>query len=101
MVKWITFGLKFLSSYKTTTEFDLSNLKRPEEYCDLKEFYEDVDNLTYKIEFLNIKEEYVDALVEKGQLYLFEIRNKDFAKMQVALLIYILSILKVFSIRKI
>lgn len=80
LIKWIAFGLKFLSSYKTTSQFDLSNLKRPEEYSDLKEFYEDVDNLTYKIEFLNIKEEYVDTLVENGQLYLFEIRNKDFAK---------------------
>lgn len=80
LIKWISFGLEFLSAYKTTSQFDLSNLRKPEEYSDLKEFYEDVDNLTYKIELVDLKEEYVDSLVENGQLFLFEIRNKDFAK---------------------
>lgn len=77
--KWISFGLNFLSSYKTTSKFDLSELKKADEYDDVKQFYDDVNNLTYKIEFVNLKASYVDSLVNNGQLYLFEIRNKDFA----------------------
>lgn len=77
---WIAFGKEFLSSYKTTSAFDISSLKSPTEYNDLSEFYNEVDNITYKIDWENIDSSYIEKLVDEGKLYLFQIYNKDFAK---------------------
>lgn len=46
----------------------------------MTEFYNDVDNITYKIEWVDIDSSYIDSLVDDGELYLFQIYNKDFAK---------------------
>lgn len=62
---WNEFGFKF---------------KESGEYNDIAEFYNDVANQGYKINFVNISKKYVNNLVEKGELYLFEIYSKDFSK---------------------
>ncbi|MGN1392737.1 MAG: type V CRISPR-associated protein Cas12a/Cpf1 [Succinivibrionaceae bacterium] len=77
--KWITFAIEFLHCYKTTSLFDIHLLKSPEEYEYLTDFYDDVNSLTYKLEFVDVDSKYIDQLVNEGKLYLFQIYNKDFA----------------------
>lgn len=48
-------------------------------YRDISDFYREVESQSYKIEFLNISENYIDQLVDEGKLYLFQIYNKDFS----------------------
>lgn len=78
--KWIDFGKEFLKSYGTTSKFDFSRLKPSCEYDNVKEFYDDVDNITYKIDYEYINEEIIDGMVESGKLYLFQIYNKDYSE---------------------
>lgn len=56
--------------------FEFSNTSS---YEDLSGFYREVEQQGYKISFKNIAADYVDSLVDKGQLYLFQIYNKDFS----------------------
>jgi CRISPR-associated protein Cpf1 len=48
-------------------------------YQDLSGFYREVEHQGYKINFRNIDSEYIDNLINHGQLYLFQIYNKDFS----------------------
>lgn len=77
--KWISFCKSFLKAYKSANNFDFSSLKNPEEYNDVNEFYKDVDNLCYRLDFSPIKTQFIESLVNKGHLYLFRINNKDFS----------------------
>ncbi len=56
------------------------NFKDTNEYNDIGEFYKDVKRQGYKIKFKNYSYEYINSLVEKGDLYLFQIYNKDFSE---------------------
>ena len=48
-------------------------------YLDISEFYKEVEQQGYRIDFSNISRQYIDDLVESGKLYLFQIYNKDFS----------------------
>ncbi len=48
-------------------------------YEDLSGFYREVEHQGYKISFRNVAASYIDELVAKGKLYLFQIYNKDFS----------------------
>lgn len=50
-----------------------------ETYEDISGFYREVEQQGYNITFDDIDSEYIDHLVETGQLYLFKIYNKDFS----------------------
>lgn len=76
---WIEFCLKFLSAYSSTVDYDLSSLKPVKEYKQLDDFYRDVNKLLYKVSFRKVSKSYIYSLVEKGQLFLFQIYNKDFS----------------------
>lgn len=78
LAKWISFCLDFCAKYKSTAIYDLSSLKKPQEYNSLNEFYTDLDKLLYSIKFQKISKAYIDDLVDKGALLLFKIHNKDF-----------------------
>lgn len=56
------------------------NWKKSEEYDNINEFYDDVLRFCYRLEFKNINSDYLNNLVDSGQLYLFKIYNKDFSK---------------------
>lgn len=56
------------------------NWKKSEEYDNINEFYDDVLRSCYRLEFKNINSDYLNDLVDSGQLYLFKIYNKDFSK---------------------
>lgn len=77
VIKWINFCKDFLAVYPSSQFFDYSSLKKTSEYRSIDEFYTDVDFLSYKILFQNISEEYIERKNQDGELYLFQIKNKD------------------------
>lgn len=48
-------------------------------YEDISGFYKEVEAQGYKMEFDRIKKSYVDEKLKNGELFLFEIYNKDFS----------------------
>ena len=48
-------------------------------YAGIDEFYKEISEQGYSLTFSNIPEETVNALIEEGKLYLFQIWNKDFS----------------------
>lgn len=51
-----------------------------ESYNDISEFYKEIEKQGYNIKFKKYSAEYIEKLVEIGDLFLFEIYNKDFSK---------------------
>ncbi len=62
---WSQFGFEF-----TPTE----------NYNDISEFYREISEQGYYINFSKISKSYIDELVENGYIYLFQIYNKDFSE---------------------
>ena len=79
LAKWITYCKEFLTSYKSSAIYEY-NFKESEEYEDLKEFFDYVNTVCYKLSFTNIPVSEIEKMVEDGNLYLFQIYNKDFAE---------------------
>lgn len=48
-------------------------------YKDIGDFYREVSRQAYKLKFVDVSEADINASVENGELFLFQIRNKDFA----------------------
>ncbi|MCR5823174.1 MAG: type V CRISPR-associated protein Cas12a/Cpf1 [Lachnospiraceae bacterium] len=69
----------FLRDEKGKEYFDFK-FKKPEAYRRLNDFFDDVDKQGYSVKFSDVPKTYVDSLVEKGELYLFRIYNKDFSE---------------------
>ena len=68
-----------VSPYKSSAIYEY-NFKESEEYEDLKEFFDYVNTVCYKLSFTNIPVSEIEKMVEDGNLYLFQIYNKDFAE---------------------
>lgn len=51
-----------------------------EYHKDISDFYREVESGGYKISFQSISEKYIQEKNEKGELYLFQIKNKDWNK---------------------
>jgi len=49
-------------------------------YQDISAFYKELQDQAYKIEFHHIKDSYIDECIKDGELFLFQIYNKDFSK---------------------
>jgi CRISPR-associated protein Cpf1 len=77
--KMIDFYKKSIQKHPEWKEYDFQ-FKKTEDYVDISEFYKEVSDQGYKIEFKKISEKYLLDLVEEGKLYLFQIWNKDFSK---------------------
>lgn len=75
---WINFCQRFLKSYSSATEFDL-HFYEADKYESLEKFYDYVTKNTYSINFRKVSEKYIYKNIEKGNIYLFEIYNKDFS----------------------
>lgn len=58
-------------------EFEFSNTS---EYNGISEFYKEVEKQGYKISFSAVDSDYLEQAVDNGQVYLFQIYNKDFSK---------------------
>lgn len=78
--KWIDFSKRFLANYSGVKMFDYSNLKPSSDYEYINDFYNDVNKQSYKLKFFNVSEKEVLNCVEKGDLLLFQIYNKDLSK---------------------
>jgi CRISPR-associated protein Cpf1 len=50
-----------------------------ESYNDISEFYQEVEKQGYKMYFVNVSAATIDRYVERGDMFLFQIYNKDFA----------------------
>ena len=82
LVKWIKFCLRFLSQYKSTLVYDISSFyseSKIHSYASVDEFYKEINLCLYNISFRHVSVDYIDALVEDGKIYLFQIYNKDFS----------------------
>jgi CRISPR-associated protein Cpf1 len=79
LVTWIDFCKEFLVSYKSTAIYNYDSLKPSDQYKSLDEFYGEVNNKLYMLSFRQIDKSYIDELVDNGQMYLFQIYNKDFS----------------------
>lgn len=75
----IDFYKSCIPKYDSWKCFDF-NLSPTEKYKDISEFYKEVSDQGYKIEFNDVPEEYINELVDEGKLYLFQIYNKDFSE---------------------
>ena len=78
--KLIAFYKDCLKKYEGWQCYDFQHLKPTEKYQDIKEFFEDVAKDSYKIEFQDLPAEYIRDKNQKGELYLFQIKNKDWNK---------------------
>lgn len=79
LADWIDFCLDFLESYRSTSIYDFSSC-REKPYERLDQFYNDVDRLTYSLTLRPVSKAQIDQLVASGQLFFFQLYNKDFAK---------------------
>jgi len=77
---YIDFAKEFYKKYTSATVFDISSLKDTSEYKNIKDFFTDLDKLSYKVTFTEIPENKMNELIDSGKLYLFQIYNKDYAK---------------------
>ena len=75
----IDFFKEFISKNEDWNVFDF-RFKDTKDYADIREFYGDVDQQAYKMAFRPVSSEKIDALVEFGDLFLFQIYNKDFSE---------------------
>lgn len=75
----------FIPNYKELNDengncyFDFK-FKDYAEYTSWNDFMNDIQPYAYKIRFKSVSEEYINEMTEKGELYLFQIYNKDFSE---------------------
>lgn len=77
--KLIEFYQKCIFMYEWGNKFDFK-FKKAAEYEDISKFYKDVENQGYRLVRQRVNKNVVDSLVEKGEIYLFQIYNKDFSE---------------------
>ena len=74
----IDFFKASIFKHEDWSKFDFK-FSKTSDYEGIDSFYREVAEQGYKIIFTNIPVSAIDILVEKGELFLFQIRNKDFA----------------------
>lgn len=80
LVKWIEFCQNSLDKHPEWSRFFKFYFRKPSEYEDVSEFYKDVADKGYSLNLRRIKASYIEEKVKQGELYLFQIYNKDFSK---------------------
>ncbi|MCD8284341.1 MAG: type V CRISPR-associated protein Cas12a/Cpf1 [Opitutae bacterium] len=78
MHKLIDFFKRSIEKNKDWNPFEFK-FSKTEEYEYINDFYREVAEQGYKVSFENIPCKEIDALVNDGKLFLFQIYNKDFA----------------------
>ena len=78
MHKFIDFYKDCLTKYEGWKGYNFTHLKPTKDYQDnIGEFFRDTAEDGYKITFQNISESYINEKNQSGELYLFQIKNKD------------------------
>ena len=72
----IDFFKESLQKHKDWKGFNFQ-FSKTSSYQDISDFYREVEQGGYKISWENISEKYIKEKNEKGELYLFQIKNKD------------------------
>lgn len=75
----IDFYKEAISQHEDWNKFDFK-FSPTESYNDISGFYNEVAKQGYKIRFVNLSEKQVNEWVDNGQLYLFQLYNKDYAE---------------------
>ncbi|MFH1255556.1 MAG: type V CRISPR-associated protein Cas12a/Cpf1, partial [bacterium] len=79
--KIIDYYKECLKKYEDWQCFDFINIKDTSGYKkNIGEFYKDIEKNSWKVWFEKVSEKYVNGKVDNGELYLFQIYNKDFSK---------------------
>lgn len=76
MIDYFKLGLSNHDSYKHYT----FKWKNSEDYENISEFYKDTSESCYTLHFEKINYSHIENLINRGELYLFKIYNKDFSK---------------------
>ncbi len=77
--KFIDFFKKSIEKHPDWSQFGFE-FSPTDSYKDISEFYNEVKSQGYSIKFASVPESYINGLVDKGDLYLFQIYNKDFSE---------------------
>lgn len=81
MQKLIDFYKESLKKYENWRIFDFQHIRPTREYqTNIGEFYRDIEKNSWKVWFEKVSDYYVKTNVDNGELYLFEIYNKDFSE---------------------
>lgn len=75
----IDFYKDAISRHPDWSKFDFK-FSPTESYEDISAFYNEISEQAYKVRFTEIPVEQVDEWVNNGQLYLFQLYNKDYAE---------------------
>lgn len=76
LIDYFKLGFSRHESYKHYS----FNWKNSTEYKDISEFYKDTIESCYELRFEKINFAHIEDLINRGELYLFKIYNKDFSK---------------------
>ena len=79
MIDFIDFYKDAVSRHPIWNKFNFV-YSPTDSYKDIGAFFREVSKQAYKIRFTNISEQQINDYVEKGQLFLFQIYNKDYNK---------------------
>ena len=77
--KFIDFYKQSLNKHKEWSHFFEFKFSPTSQYNDISDFFNEVKNQGYKLDFDPIKSSYIDEKVKTGELLLFEIYSKDFS----------------------
>ena len=75
----IDFYKESINKYSDWSKFGFA-FSPTESYNDISEFYKEISNQGYQVRFVPIDADYINECVERGELYLFRIYNKDFSE---------------------
>lgn len=74
----IDFFKESIAKHPEWSQFGFS-FSPTEQYQDISEFYREISEQGYKITYESVSASYIGSLVRSGNLYLFQIYNKDFS----------------------
>lgn len=78
LIKLIDYYKKNIQQYESWKAFDFSFA--PSQYYEsINEFYSDIENQGYKIDFKKVPTSLIDKFIDQGLLYVFKLANKDFS----------------------
>lgn len=76
--KLIDFFKESIAKHEDWSKFGFE-FSPTESYNDISDFYREVSEQGYSLKFVKVSAPYIEDLVNKGELYLFRIYNKDFS----------------------
>ncbi len=67
------------SEWSKAFNFSKNSFKKANQYESIDQFYQEVELKGYSVSFDKIKESYISEKIESGEIYLFQIYNKNFS----------------------